>query len=63
MENMNGFLEPGMHVRHPERPEWGVGQVQSSIGTRITVNFPDAGKVVIDSGRIALEFVSVDRLE
>jgi hypothetical protein len=62
MENLNGFLEPGMHVRHPERPEWGVGQVQSSIGTRVTVNFPDAGKVVIDGSRISLEFVSVDRL-
>jgi hypothetical protein len=52
---MNEFLEPGMLVRHPERPEWGLGQVQSVIGRRITVNFEHAGKVVIDGSRISLE--------
>jgi len=55
---MNEFLEPGNLVRHPDRPDWGLGQVQSVIGTRITVNFEHAGKVVIDGSRIqlALEF-------
>jgi Protein of unknown function (DUF3553) len=51
---MNEFLEPGMLVRHPERPDWGLGQVQSVIGKRITVNFEHAGKVVIDGSRISL---------
>ena len=51
---MNEFLEPGMLVRHPDRPDWGLGQVQSVIGDRITVNFEHAGKVVIDGSRIAL---------
>ena len=50
---MNSMLEPGMIVRHPERPDWGLGQVQSNIGERITVNFENAGKVVID-GRFIL---------
>ena len=54
MEPMNAFLEPGNLVRHPDRPDWGVGQVQSVIGTRITVNFEHAGKVVIDGSRIQL---------
>ncbi len=54
MSNMNDLLEPGMLVRHPTQPEWGVGQVQSNIAGRITVNFPDAGKVVIDGNRIDL---------
>ncbi|MCM2562245.1 DUF3553 domain-containing protein [Lutimaribacter sp. EGI FJ00015] len=60
MDDMNSFLEPGMLVRHPNRPDWGLGQVQSRIGTRTTVNFPDAGKVVIDGTRIALEPVFDD---
>jgi FKBP-type peptidyl-prolyl cis-trans isomerase 2 len=53
-EDMNGFLEPGMLVRHPNRDDWGLGQVQSVTGSRVTVNFEHAGKVVIDSNRIDL---------
>ncbi|HRO10422.1 DUF3553 domain-containing protein [Amaricoccus sp.] len=48
------FLEPGMLVRHPDRPDWGLGQVQSVINGRVTVNFEHAGKVVIDGSRIHL---------
>ncbi|ANB34440.1 DUF3553 domain-containing protein [Rhodovulum sulfidophilum] len=54
MRPMNAILEPGMLVRHPGEPDWGLGQVQSVIGARITVNFTDAGKVVIDGTRIEL---------
>ena len=54
---MNEILEPGMLVRNPLAPEWGVGQVQSRIGDRITVNFPDAGKQVVDGRRVTLEIV------
>ena len=60
MSNLNEFLEPGMLVRHPGQPDWGTGQVQSNIGGKITVNFPEAGKVVIDGARIALEPVFDD---
>lgn len=52
---MNAILEPGMLVRHPAEPDWGLGQVQSNIGDRITVNFEHAGKVVIDGRRVALQ--------
>lgn len=55
MDNLNEFLEPGMLVRHPARPDWGTGQVQSNIGGKVTVMFPDEGKVVIDGARVALE--------
>jgi hypothetical protein len=55
MEDINAILTPGMLVRHPGKRDWGVGQVQSNIEGKITVNFPDAGKVVIDGTRIALE--------
>lgn len=54
---MNDILEPGMIVRHPQAPEWGEGQVQSRIGDRITVNFTEAGKQVIDGRRVMLEVV------
>ncbi len=51
---MNEFLEPGMLVRHPDAPDWGIGQVQSVINGRITVNFQNEGKVVIDGNRVEL---------
>lgn len=52
------MLEPGMLVRHPEAPEWGVGQVQSRVGRRVTVNFPEAGKQVVDGDRVGLIIVT-----
>ena len=57
MLGVNAILGPGMRVRHPGQPDWGIGQVQSSVGGRITVNFEEAGKVVIDGNRIALDLV------
>jgi hypothetical protein len=51
---MNAVLAPGMYVRHPQMPDWGLGQVQSNIGGRITVNFEHAGKVVIEGSRVEL---------
>jgi hypothetical protein len=48
-------LEPGMRVRHPDRPDWGIGQVQSVVGHRVTVNFEDAGKVLVNTAVVALE--------
>ena len=40
-------LTPGMRVTHPDKPEWGVGQVQSNVNGTVTVNFPQTGKVVL----------------
>ena len=57
---MNSLLEPGMLVRHPGEPDWGLGQVQSNIGGRITVNFEHRGKVVIDGRHIELRLVFGD---
>ena len=55
MDSDNDFLEPGMLVRHPDHPEWGVGQVQSNIPGRIVVTFENAGKVSLNSHKIVLE--------
>lgn len=57
MEDSNAIFSPGMLVMHPQHPEWGTGQVQSNIGGKLTVNFRDEGKVVIDSARVALRAV------
>ena len=53
-DDLNAMLEPGMLVKNPQAPDWGIGQVQSNIGGKITVNFRDAGKVVIDGSRVIL---------
>ena len=52
---MTAILQPGMLVRHPSQPEWGLGQVQSNINGRATVNFEHAGKVVINLSEVALQ--------
>ncbi|MEO0916891.1 MAG: DUF3553 domain-containing protein [Pseudomonadota bacterium] len=54
MTPLSSLFTPGTLVAHPAHPEWGVGQVQSNIGGRITVNFPEEGKVVIDANLIEL---------
>jgi hypothetical protein len=48
-------LVPGAYVRHPDCPEWGIGQVQSAIGGRVTVNFEHRGKLLIDGDAVDLE--------
>jgi hypothetical protein len=48
-------FEPGQFVRHPGQPDWGLGQVQSVVGMKVTVNFENVGKVVINTVNIPLE--------
>jgi hypothetical protein len=58
MRDANAVLAPGMLVAHPDKPDWGTGQVQSVVGDRITVNFAESGKIVVDGSRISLTLVS-----
>jgi transcription elongation factor GreA-like protein len=51
----SGLLAPGSFVRHPHRPDWGLGRVQSVVGNRVTVNFEGAGKIVVITDRVSLE--------
>ena len=60
---VDSFLEPGALVRHPDEADWGLGQVQSVIGHRVTVNFEDAGKQTIDAGKVALVYLGPDPRE
>jgi hypothetical protein len=54
------FLEPGVLVRHPTETQWGLGQVQSVAGRKVTVNFEHAGKQTIDAAVVTLVFVGDD---
>ncbi len=51
-------FEPGDYVTNPANMEWGVGQVQSIIGNKVTVNFEHSGKKVINAENINLEKVN-----
>mgnify|MGYP001427960573 CR=1 FL=1 len=51
-------FEPGDKVINPLAKEWGIGQVQSIIKEKITVNFQNAGKKVINSKNIVLKKVN-----
>ena len=51
-------LEPGDFVSHPTESSWGIGQVQSIIRNRVSVNFQHSGKKVINSDNIRLEKVN-----
>lgn len=54
-------LTPGAFVRHPQQPDWGLGQIQSVIGHRATVGFEHRGKVLVDLRVVRLEPVEPDR--
>ena len=47
--------EPGDKVTNPNNKEWGIGQVQSIINDKVTVNFENAGKKVINAKNIELK--------
>ena len=50
-------FEPGDYVKNPANSEWGIGQVQSIIGHKVTVNFENYGKRVINIENVKLERV------
>ena len=54
-------ITPGTLVTHPDQPDWGIGQVQSAIGNRVTVNFEHAGKRLINGAIVYLIEVDIDR--
>ena len=48
-------FEPGDIVINPTNKDWGIGQVQSIINNKITVNFENVGKKVINAKVIILK--------
>lgn len=55
----HSIYQPGMIVRLRDEPDWGLGQVQSAISGKVTVNFSEMGKQVLDETRVHLEIVSI----
>jgi len=53
-------FEPGDKVINPANKNWGIGQVQSIIKEKVTVNFENAGKKVINSKYIELEKIETN---
>lgn len=51
-------LVPGALVRNPCKPDWGIGQVQSCIGNRVTVNFQNVGKQLIHVDKVDLDVIT-----
>ena len=54
---MNFDYEPGDYVINPKNKNWGIGQIQSIIKERVTVNFENKGKQVINASKITLKKV------
>ena len=50
--------EPGDFVTNPKNKGWGTGQIQSIIKSKVTVNFENVGKKVINSKEIILERIN-----
>ena len=55
-------FEPGDKVINPDNKDWGIGQVQSIIKNKVTVNFENVGKMVINAENIQLEKIN-DRVK
>ncbi len=51
-------FEPGDFVINPNKRDWGVGQIQSIVKNKVTVNFENSGKKVINASIINLEKIS-----
>ena len=50
--------EPGDYVVNPKYKNWGIGQIQSIINNKVTVNFENVGKKVINSNEIILKKIN-----
>ena len=50
----NSICEPGILVQLVSQLDWGIGQVQSVLGEKVTVNFEHRGKVVLNIDRVEL---------
>ena len=54
-----GDLTPGTFVVNVSKEkEWGIGQVQSIIKQKVTVNFENVGKKVINAENIELKRIN-----
>ena len=57
--NSYSDLTPGVFVINKKNDDWGIGQIQSSINDKITINFQHVGKKVININEINLKVIKV----
>ncbi len=56
-----GDLTPGIFVVNVDKEkEWGIGQVQSSINNKITINFENVGKKTINPKEVELKIININ---
>ena len=48
-------FDPGDFVICPQNKDWGIGQVQSIVEYKVTVNFENVGKKTINTNEVTLE--------
>ena len=59
--NYVGDLTPGTFVINIKKEsEWGIGQVQSSIDNKITINFENVGKKTINPKEVELKIININ---
>ena len=59
VNNYNSDLTPGVFVVNEKKIEWCIGQVQSNVGEKITINFENVGKKTINSKIIKLKIIKI----
>ena len=58
-QNHVSIITPGMFVINEINKDWGIGQVQSSIDKKITINFEHVGKKVINIKKIPIKIIKL----
>tara|TARA_Y100000590_G_scaffold424183_1_gene530778 strand:+ start:58 stop:243 length:186 start_codon:yes stop_codon:yes gene_type:complete len=53
-------LSPGVYVVNKNNIDWGIGQIQSAINEKITINFENVGKKVVNINEIKLKIVNLE---
>ena len=58
-----GDLTPGTYVINVKKEnEWGIGQVQSSINNKITINFENVGKKTVNPKEVELKIININAI-
>ena len=61
IEDCYSEFTPGKFVINENKEnEWGIGQVQSSINNKITINFENVGKKTINPKEVELKIININ---
>ena len=55
--NSKYIFFPGSFVINEKKRNWGIGQIQSCIENKVTINFENVGKKVININEIYLKVI------